>query len=130
MSGVRMLRLIKETRPLLLPWIVVSMLGATRSLTGNLSIGPVHITALTGIAAFIGIPLLAALPFSTEFQHQTLPLLLSQPVDRAKIWAEKVMVSVVFAAIAAAMYYLSWHTVWREDQSHQLTPPLIILAVC
>jgi ABC-type transport system involved in multi-copper enzyme maturation permease subunit len=42
-----------------------------------------------GIGFFLGVPLLASFSFGNEFRHRTLSLLLSQPVDRMKIWGEK-----------------------------------------
>jgi hypothetical protein len=48
-------------------------------------------------AFIVGIPLLAALPFGSEFQQKTMVLLLSAPVSRTRIWVDKwvAMVSVV-----------------------------------
>src|ERR1051326_3032456 len=62
---------------------------------------------------FIGIPLLATLPFGSEFQCRTLASLLSQPVRRTEIWAEKLFVSGITAISAAAIYALMW---WNELQ--------------
>jgi hypothetical protein len=127
----RTLRLTKEVRPLLWPWIVVSILGAIPLLIGELRIGPVSVTNLIVLGAFIGIPLLATLPFSIEFQHHTLSALLSQPVDRTKIWADKVMVAIGFSVSAAATYYLNWHIVWHGDATLRLMlPSLLIVTVC
>src|SRR5262245_2119474 len=127
----RTLRLRKEARPLLWPWIVVSMLGATRLLIGEQLIGPISLTAITLLGAVIGIPLLATLPFSTEFQHHTLSVLLSQPEDRANIWKEKAAVAIAFALSAAAFYYLSWGVVPGNGPSAQLLtwPMLTIITI-
>jgi hypothetical protein len=38
---------------------------------------------------------LAVLPLGNEFQHRTLPLLLSQPAERMRIWAEKMGITLV-----------------------------------
>jgi TonB family protein len=124
------IRLTKEARAVLLPWLVVMSLGATQSLIGDVFIGPIRITGITLLGAFIGIPLLATLPFSIEFQHHTLSTLLSQPVDRSKIWADKVLVAIVFALSAAAMYYVNWQPL-RGDQTLQAVwPLLIVVTIC
>ena len=123
----RTIRLIKEARPLLWPWTVVTMLGAARALIGEFWIGTVNFTVLTSFAAFIALALLATLPFGVEFQHQTLPALLCQPVERAKVWAEKMTVSTAFTLSAAAMYYLNWHGAFQDDSAIQLTWFLVII---
>src|SRR5207249_7485832 len=57
---------------------------------------------------WLGVPLLAALCFGEEFQHRTLPLLLSQPVERGQIWTEKWLVSTASILSAAVVYLLAW----------------------
>jgi hypothetical protein len=68
-----------------------------------------HISDVAGAAGFyIGIPLLAALPFGEEFQLRTLSFLVSQPIDRMKIWTEKWIVLTVAVFSAALVYWLAW----------------------
>src|SRR6185436_17017420 len=110
------------------PWIVVSILGATGLFIGERSIGPISLKPITLLVALVGIPLLATLPFSTEFQHHTLSVLLSQPEDRAKIWEEKAFVAIAFAFSSAVFYYLSWEGAPGNGPSAQLlTWPLLTL---
>jgi TonB family protein len=124
----RAVRLFKEVRPMLWPWCAVSLLGAVRLLTGEFRLGPVHLDQLALLGAFVGIPLLATLPFGSEFQHHTLPVLLSQPEDRGKIWSDKTVVSIVSALAAAAVYYLSWH-VALQDHGIARLPWLVWIAI-
>jgi hypothetical protein len=77
-------RLAKEIHPLLLPGCV----GAAAALA--------QLFKLSGIYEFLAtftfstcVCLIAAIPFGTEFQQRTFPLLLSQPLERFRMWQEK-----------------------------------------
>jgi len=88
-------RLKKEFRPLLLPWAgAVGCIALAAILGKGLGAGDLEtIVFELAKAAFLGgLILLASLSFGTEVQQKTLPLLLSQPVDRSRIWAEKMLV--------------------------------------
>jgi ABC-type transport system involved in multi-copper enzyme maturation permease subunit len=70
---------------------------------------------------YLGTALLVALPFGAEFQQRTIPLLLSQPASRARLWIEKWGVLVAVLAIVAVVQYaafrmgpLAGHAVGRE----------------
>src|SRR5262249_24119522 len=60
------------------------------------------LAALGAYVVFGGMVFLSVIPFGTEFQHRTFPLLLSQPVDRARIWREKLTLA-VSAILSAAL---------------------------
>ena len=102
-------RLLKEARPLLLPWCAVTFVGAL----------PLVHTAgwnevLTFMGFFFGIPLLATLSLGNEFQHGTLTLLLTQPVDRMEIWGEKLSVTLVAVLSAVPVFFFGSRTPLSE----------------
>jgi ABC-type transport system involved in multi-copper enzyme maturation permease subunit len=95
-------RILKEARPLFWPWcalIAAGMLPLARPLDPIYRISPV--------VFLLGIPLLASLPMGNEFQHQTLSLLLSQPVDRMEMWGEKMSVTAIAVLSAVLVFYVS-----------------------
>jgi len=73
--------IIKEVRGLFWPWCGV-MIAAS-------------LPTYYPLGFFLGVPLLASLSFGNEFRHRTFSLLLSQPVDRMKIWSEKLSVMLI-----------------------------------
>ncbi len=98
-------RILKEARALFWPWCAVTIAGVL-----PLVQPPSWIEGISVMGFFFGIPLLAALSLGAEFQHRTLPLLLTQPVDRMEIWAEKMVVTVV-AVMAATLVSFFGHRV-------------------
>jgi ABC-type transport system involved in multi-copper enzyme maturation permease subunit len=105
-------RIVKEARPLFWPWCAVTLAGALPLVSGS------HAGWTEGIGAggfFGGILLLATLSFGNEFQHRTLSLLLSQPVDRMEIWREKLSVTIVVVLSAALVFYYGWRSVLQQD---------------
>jgi hypothetical protein len=88
-------RVAKEFKALRLPWLVglaggfvapVSALGHGTGPGGDL----LRFLQGAGTAATMAaLALLAAMTFGNEFQFRTLPLLLSQPVPRQRLWREK-----------------------------------------
>jgi hypothetical protein len=117
--------LVKEARPLFWPWCAVTLAGIVSLIHSAHSQDWIR-----PIALFLGIPLLATLPLGNEFQSRTLSLLLSQPVARIKIWAEKLFVS--FAAVASAALVFALSPLVREslpDLSQRFAAAAIILAV-
>src|ERR1041385_8265549 len=96
-------RLTKEFRSLLLPWSTVALVGIVPACLQALLRATWNDAGefLDFCATFIffgGTALLAAMSFGTEFQQRTAPLLLSQPVERARLWREKLLVLVVATA--------------------------------
>lgn len=97
-------RALKEARPLAAPASLI-LFATGLSLTWmpatfpGWSIGP-------AVAVFhLGAAFLVAVPFGTEFQHRTLPLLLSQPESRSRLWLRKwVVIALVLAAVACLQY--------------------------
>jgi hypothetical protein len=91
-------RILKDARPLMLPWCAVALAGAVPLFY------PLGWTPLIYLIGFFVVPLLATLSLGDEFQHRTLALLLSQPVGRMKIWGEKLGVTVV-AVVSAVLVF-------------------------
>src|SRR6266850_5048563 len=97
-------RLVKEFHPLLLPWSVAAL---TILFPLLLSIFYQNLwressSSLFGIssALFIGsLAFMAAASFGMEFHERTLGLLLSQPITRHRIWAEKLAVLCLATAL-------------------------------
>jgi ABC-type transport system involved in multi-copper enzyme maturation permease subunit len=100
-------RLLKETRVMFWPWCAVMAVAAFGPLMVALGFDS-NWTALSGLAA-LGIPALAALSLGSEFQHRTLSVMLAQPVDRRRIWCEKLIVMLVAVASVGLLYYLVFH---------------------
>jgi hypothetical protein len=102
-------RLAKEFRPLLFPWCVAA-LGAVGYLValadpifakgefGSFLIG------LAGCAFVAGCLLLAAMPMGSELQERTLALLLSQPMDRSRLWKEKLLAATIAVGALALVH--------------------------
>jgi hypothetical protein len=55
------------------------------------------------IGFVVGTPLIAGCSFGSEFQHRTLALLLSQPLDRTRLWFEKWLTLVAVAAVVGGL---------------------------
>ena len=95
-------RILKEARLLFWPWCAVTAAGVLPL------IPPLHAVAwISAFGFYLGIPLLATLPLGNEFQHRTLSLLLSQPVDRMEIWGEKMRVTVVAVLPAVLIFSIA-----------------------
>jgi hypothetical protein len=110
-KGMMNPRLAKEFRPLLLPW-AAAVGGAALLIFLNQTpaidqFGVLFFVDLAGYVFFGGLALVAAMAFGTEFQHRTLPLLLSQPARRARVWTEKMLV-LGSALVAAALIGLGF----------------------
>ena len=95
----RTTRIYKEARGLFWPWCVAMSVAA--------------LPGIHGLGFFVGVPLLASLSFGNEFRHRTLSLLLSQPVDRMKIWAEKM--SAMFIAVLPLILVCGWQATYVRE---------------
>ncbi|HVE86971.1 MAG TPA: hypothetical protein VND93_29145 [Myxococcales bacterium] len=85
MSARPSLRLRKEARALLPYWAGTLAAVAAPHLVGSRG------APLSWLAYCFGCALLGGISFGHEFQHRTLPVLLSQPISRAAIWRDKVL---------------------------------------
>lgn len=104
----RRLRLLKEARPLWAPCCVSFLLGLFSVFRPDSN--PLVREGLGPLGLFIGVPLLAALPFGTEFQYGTLSLQLTHPRNRVELWIEKLFPSLIAVLPVALIYHLSWQT--------------------
>ena len=98
-------RLVKETR-FLLPAFGVTVLAtlATSLIWRGYSALGALVVVFTVCCTLMG-----ASSFGNEFQYQTMPLLLSQPLSRRSIWFEKMLVLGVAVALAFAALLLCVH---------------------
>jgi ABC-type transport system involved in multi-copper enzyme maturation permease subunit len=117
-------RILKEARSLFWPWCTVIIAGALPLLEQSQSVpmegaplwGVHHlIEPISFLGFFLGIPLLATLSLGNEFQHRTLPLLLSQPVGRMEIWGQKMSVTIVAVVSAALVFCCGWRSALQQD---------------
>jgi ABC-type transport system involved in multi-copper enzyme maturation permease subunit len=100
----------KDARHLLMPWALLvsaALLSFVRLPAGNTPLVPVDFSWLIPLVAFLGIPLLAAMIFGDEFQHRTFALLLTQPVERRRIWAAKLLLSAIAVAIPTLVLWMA-----------------------
>jgi ABC-type transport system involved in multi-copper enzyme maturation permease subunit len=109
-------QLVKELRPLVLPWIGAVATGsllAIRPLVQGEGLDGLFM----GIAVygfFGGLAFLTALSFGSEFHERTLPLLLSQPQTRFHLWNQKMLIAAVavLAGVTAEIALLKGFSSW------------------
>ncbi len=120
----RTTRILKEARALFWPWCAVACAGLLPL------VQPSHriVEPIGFIGFLVGIPLLAALSFGAEFQHRTLPLLLTQPVDRMEIWGEKLSLTAVAVLSALLVFFLGWRTELQPDPQDAVVAGAWIIA--
>jgi ABC-type transport system involved in multi-copper enzyme maturation permease subunit len=131
-------RILKEARSLFWPWCAVIIAGALPLLEQSQSVlmegaplwGVPHLIEPVSFLGFIlGIPLLATLSLGNEFQHRTLLLLLSQPVDRTEIWGEKMSVTIVAVVSAALVFCYGWRSALQQDPELWVVGGAFIIAM-
>src|ERR1700687_1075002 len=131
-------RILKEARSLLWPWCAVIIAGGLPLLEQSQSVpmegaplwGVHHlIEPISFLGFFLGIPLLATLSLGNEFQHRTLPLLLSQPVGRMEIWGEKMSVTIVAVVSAALVFCYGWRSALQQDPELWVVGGAFIIAM-
>jgi hypothetical protein len=97
-----------EIRGLWPVWASVVIVTSWQLLPG---VRPLTLPSFLGILVFtLGLPILALLPFATEFHYGTFPVLLAQPIDRKRIWKRKTFVAAAAALSAALPFARAW---WR-----------------
>ncbi len=139
-----LLRLRKELKALAVPWLMVLVLGAwvqirSRFQTGN---APGNLGfELLPIFYALSCALLTALSFGTEFQTRTFPLLLSQPVTRARMWCEKLAAlgicfgSVLLVVGGVILYQASKHyfsnglELYPLDTGQMILPAVVLVTM-
>jgi hypothetical protein len=107
----------KELRAVVLPSAVALVIALVLPWANLLVVlgfleGGSFVEFVTGLATFVFFGCLlavTALPFGVEFLHKTLPLLLSQPIPRARIWKDKLIANSITVAIPILILVLgSW----------------------
>ncbi len=93
-------RLKKEFQGLFWPWLMATAIGLLPVLSSLLISHGVMtsdrtVYSIASSTYVLGVVMLAAMLFGTEFQERTFSLLFSQPCRRATIWWEKIFVTCV-----------------------------------
>lgn len=83
-------------------------------------------------AFFLGVPLLASLPFGSEFHHRTIVLLLSAPVSRGRTWFDKWLAATLVLAALAAIVALAFSVLRWPINQWPIVPALMfmVMATC
>src|SRR5262245_9097987 len=120
------LRIVKEMRLIFWVWIAVVALALLPLFASH---GSRTLELAGAIAFFVGVPMLAVIPFGAALEDATLSLLLSQPITRLQIWLQKFTVALIAVVTASWAFALAW-------PSQILTPPRafvilwVVAAVC
>jgi len=131
-------RILKEARCLFWPWCAVIVAGTLplveQSRFALIRGGPlsgIHhvIEPLSFLGFVLGIPLLATLLLGNEFQHRTLQLLLSQPIGRMEIWAEKMSVTIVAVLSVALVFCYTGQSALQEDPNLWVIAGTLLISV-
>src|SRR5271169_274301 len=96
-------RLVKEARPLLWPWCI-----AVLASLAALGPGGEFAESVRMLCFCVSVALVTVLPFGAEFQQRTLPLLLSQPIERSRLWGEKFLVLALGAGLVVMLDCRTW----------------------
>jgi ABC-type transport system involved in multi-copper enzyme maturation permease subunit len=125
-------RIRKEARAMLLPWcgVMVSTLVFLAFFRDGL-FGDDAISALHSMTFWLGVPLLASLSIGHEFQHNTMAILFSQPVNRITIWLEKWIV-LIPAVVTATWAYVIVDSVISQSSSRNTVDIVLaaLIATC
>src|SRR5215469_10116433 len=100
---------LKELRPLLLPWSCALAVGALFALKPLVEGFDLLFTGLVLYGFVAGLALVCALSFGEEFQHRTIGLLLSQPLPRSRVWRQKTIIISALVLLAVVFEY-AWLT--------------------
>ncbi len=125
-AGSPALSLVKEARALAPTFGVVLVTVVVGS------VGTSHTLMATGLLGFaVGAVTLGAMTFGLEYSHRTLGLLLSQPVDRRRLYFYKLAVLVVMLATLSAAALLLFHDALQLASSPHTEPSMLLLvAAC
>src|SRR5688500_12086908 len=85
-------RFVKEARALFLPWCAITIASLLAMLPSSMDVLPGIFGLISTAGFWLGIPLMASLSLGNEFHYGTLSMLLSQPVDRTRVWSDKIVV--------------------------------------
>ena len=116
-------RVMKEARELFRPWCGVVTLCALPLFHVGRTLSQTSIALCA-----LGIPMLATLSLGYEFHQRTLSLLLSQPISRLKIWAEKMSVAIVAVLLVALVFCYGWRSAFQQDSKLWVVAGVYLLA--
>jgi len=110
-------RLKKEFTALFWPWLVAAVVGLLPLLSWMLPDSQFEqnfrsVYILAGAGFVIGIALLSTMPFGEEFSLRTMPMLLSHPVTRWQIWADKLKITLGLTITVALLNIISCLPFW------------------
>jgi hypothetical protein len=131
----------KEVRLLLPAWIAAMLLASTPAWLACFStellrtLGGDALTTSTGFFFLLGILLLGVAPFGQEYSFKTSGLLLSQPLERERIWRVKIstmavaFASVIYMAASSWLIFYVSHPFQVPDLVHEYKVALVGAAV-
>jgi hypothetical protein len=115
--------LVKEVRALLPTYCAALFLVVIGSFTNS------HTMIAAGLLGFaFGSVALGAQSFGHEYTHRTLGLLLSQPLDRRRLFFYKVAVLSVMLTTLTATTLVMYHELLRRAASPHTEPAMLVLA--
>ncbi|HLH52333.1 MAG TPA: hypothetical protein VKY92_01760 [Verrucomicrobiae bacterium] len=110
------MQLVKEFRPILLPWIGAVIAGSLIVLKPLVDgVGLETLLIMVVSYGFLGgLALVPTMVFGQEVHDRTLSLLLVQPVGRSRIWRQKMLVAAgaVIAGVGAEVALLAGISTW------------------
>jgi ABC-type transport system involved in multi-copper enzyme maturation permease subunit len=119
----------KEIRLVLPAWIVAMLLAIVPAWVGgmawnldhsvNLAEAGFWLEGATPVIFALGLLLLGLTPFGQEFSQGTFTVLLSQPVDRSRVWRTKIfLVATAFLVVWLAAVISVWCQYYLYDHFH------------
>jgi ABC-type Na+ efflux pump permease subunit len=130
---LKSIQLRKEARQVLGPsaviWAALAMATLQRNFEHNWVANGME--AVIFIIMHFGVAMLAAATFGEEIQSKTLTLLLTQPLERSSIWAQKFVVTIFAVIPPAGIYILGCYRGWfLNPESTTLTFVWLMCFTC
>jgi len=91
-----------------MPWCAIVIAAPLIMLPSSMEVLPGIFEFLSTASFWLGIPLMASLSLGNEFHYGTLSMLLSQPVDRTRVWSDKIVVLMAAVVSTGLLYLISW----------------------
>jgi len=123
-------RIIKEARALFWTWCAVTAAVGLKWVPSLSGYNPRFFHDASLLAFWFGIPLMATLSLGLEFEYRTLPLLLSQPSARGKLWTQKWVILLAGILSAAAIYWFCWRAPFTEQPDLIFVAAASAISVC
>lgn len=116
MTGTLSIGLYKEVRALSTTWALAAASLVAMSWWGARPAFELGLAAYIAGAVFLG-----AESVGQEYTHRTLPLLLSQPIDRRRVYLQKLAVLILMLLLLAALQWAVRGVAWQQLPSHRQT---------